>query len=435
MAQWFPEFSGATWLRNARAPAALLERPPGPADDEGLVRLDLRIEAGRIAAIAPAGTAVEGIDLDQGMAWPCLVDAHVHLDKNEIWGRAVNRDGTHPSAVRAVYEDRERYWSEEDVTERFRFGLMCAYAHGVCAMRTHLDSYWPHAAHTWKVFGRLRDEWAGRIELQGSSLTSVAMLDGEGGEKIADLAAESGGLFGMTTTGGAIDDNFRAQVEQHFARAEARGLDLDFHVDETGNSEARALKVVAETALRRGWKRTIQCGHCCALTMQTDEEAADIIRLVREAGIAIVVLPICNMFLMGRTQGRTPRWRGITLVHELKAAGVPVSFASDNCRDPFYAYGDYDMVEIYREAVRIAHLDCPYDDWVASVAKRPAEVCGFETGVIKVGAPADLLLFRARTMTEFLARPQADRVVLRGGKSIDTTPPDYRLLDRVIGVP
>ena len=434
MGGWFPGISGSAWLRNGRTPACLVQGAAGPADAEGLVKLDLRIEAGVVTAVAPAGTAAEGIDLDQGMVWPGLVDAHVHLDKNEIWGRAVNTEGTHPAAAKAVYADREAHWTEADIEARFEFGLQCAYAHGTTAIRTHLDSYWPHAKNAWAVFGRMRDRWAGRIALQASSLTTTVMLDGDAGEGIADLAASHGGLFGMTASQGAIDDAFRERLDLHFRRAEARGLEMDFHVDETGASEARALKEVAKAALRRGWKTTIQCGHCCALTVQTDEEAAETIRLVREAGIAIVVLPMCNMFLMGRSAGKTPRWRGITLVHEFKAAGVPVSYASDNCRDPFYAYGDYDMVEVYREATRIAQLDCPWGDWAASVSRRPAEVCGLPGGVIKAGADADLLLFRARSMTEFLSRPQMDRVVLRRGREIDTAPPDYRLLDKVLAV-
>ena len=63
------------------------------------------------------------------------------------------------------------------------------------------------------------------------------------------------------------------------------------------------------------------------------------------------------------------------MVHEFRAAGVAVSFASDNCRDPFYAYGDYDMMEVYREAVRIAQLDHPFGAWTASVTATPAASC------------------------------------------------------------
>ncbi len=47
---------------------------------------------------------------------------------------------------------------------------------------------------------------------------------------------------------------------------------------------------------------------------------------------------------------------------------------------------------------------------------------------------ADLVLLSARYMSEMLSRNQADRIVLRGGRAIDTSLPDYRLLDRLVGV-
>ncbi|MFX4381294.1 amidohydrolase family protein, partial [Acinetobacter baumannii] len=90
------------------------------------------------------------------------------------------------------------------------------------------------------------------------------------------------------------------------------------------------------------------------------------------AGLAVVSLPMCNMYLQDRTAGRTPRWRGITLLHEMKARGISVSVSSDNTRDPFYAYGDLDGLEVFREAVRIAHLDHPFDDWPRIVTSTPA---------------------------------------------------------------
>jgi cytosine deaminase len=94
------------------------------------------------------------------------------------------------------------------------------------------------------------------------------------------------------------------------------------------------------------------------------------------------------------------------------------------------------MMEVYREAVRIAQLDHPFGTWAASVTATPASSCGFnEPRRIVAGAVADLVLFRARSMTELLARPQSDRVVLRGGKRIDTTLPDFREMDAVVGAP
>jgi len=441
MKPWFPDrLPAATWLRDIRVPAVLLEAPPGPVDVEGLARLDLRLEGGRIAAVAPPGTASDGIAMGGGQVWPGLVDAHVHLDKTEIWPRAANPTGDLEGAGVAASADREAHWSEADIEARFRFGVACAYAHGTVAMRTHIDSFWPHAKNGWAVFRRLREEWTGRIALQGVSLCPLERFDGEDGAALADLVAESGGLLGMSAgvllgPDGKLPAGFQDQLAHFFALAEQRGLDLDLHLDQTGALGARSLRAVAEMALRRGFRGRIQCGHTCSLAMQPEEYAAETIHLCREAGITIVVLPMCNMYLQGRTPGRTPRWRGITLVHEFRAAGVPVSCASDNCRDPFYACGDYDMLEVYREAVRIAQLDHPWGDWPRAVAATPAAVMGLGgSGMIRAGAPADLLLFRARGMTELLARPQSDRVVLRGGQPIDTTPPDWRELDALLEI-
>ena len=102
-------------------------------------------------------------------------------------------------------------------------------------------------------------------------------------------------------------------------------------------------------------------------------------------------------------------------------------------RDPFYAYGDMDGLEVLREAGRVLHFDHPQETaWTAArmIGADAAKIAGFSyRGDIAVGAPADLLLFKARTWTELFARPQADRVVLRAGEAIDTTLPDYRELD------
>ena len=52
-----------------------------------------------------------------------------------------------------------------------------------------------------------------------------------------------------------------------------------------------------------------------------------------------------------------------------------------------------------------------------------------DIGRIGVGLPADLVLFSARRWSEFLSRPQADRIVMRNGMGIDRSLPDYRELD------
>ncbi|HKG82231.1 MAG TPA: cytosine deaminase [Beijerinckiaceae bacterium] len=392
--------------------------------------IDIDIRDGRIAAIGPAAPPspdLPSVDCRAGMVWPAFVDLHAHIDKAHIWGRAPNPDGSWLAALETVRADRLARWTAADVEQRMDFSLRSAFAHGTRALRTHIDSLPPQAAISWPVFARMRERWRGRIELQGSALGPVEMLLGEDGSALADLVADHQGILGcvLKSTPGP-----QAALDRVFGLARERGLELDFHVDETDDPGSTMLRHVAEAALRWSYEGRVTCGHCCSLAVQAEAEVETTIRLAARAGLTIASLPMCNLYLQDRSPGRTPRWRGVTLVRELAAAGVKVAFGSDNVRDPFYAYGDYDMLEVFREAVRIAHLDHPLGGWAASVTRIPAaqmQLAG--PAAIEPGASADLVLFSARDWGELLSRPQADRIVIRSGLPIDTTPPDYAELD------
>lgn len=424
-------------LRNARVPSALLDMADAPASIDDLCGIDITIADGRIAGLDRPGGAtarLPPLDLKSGIVFPGFVDVHTHLDKGHIWPRRRNPDGTFLGALETVKLDRKAHWTADDVLARMRFSLRSAYAHGTVAIRTHIDSAFGQEDITWAIVPEIREEWADRITLQFSSLASCdLMADDAFTAKLGRIVAKAGGLLGCVTYASA---NLAPALEHVFRTAMAHGLDLDFHVDETQDPASRSLAAIADKALEVKFPGRILVGHCCSLTRQAPPEQAATIARLAEAKIAVVSLPMCNMYLQEREAGKTPRFRGITLLHELKAAGVPVAVASDNTRDPFYAYGDLDALEVYREATRIAHLDHPVGDWPKAITATPAAIMGLtERGVVRVGAPADLVLCRGRSWTELLSRPQADRTVLRHGRAIDTTPPDYAELDPIVGAP
>ncbi len=421
-------------LANATLPAVLVDGYKATADGDGLALADITVKDGRIERIDRPGrrTTAPKVDLDRGMVWPGFVDMHTHLDKGHIWPRQPNPDGSFDGALDAVEEDRAKRWKAKDVAARMDFAIRSAYAGGTTLIRTHIDSRPPQHRISWPVFAEMREKWAGKVDLQAVCLVTIdEFLNDATADDLIDVVAGHGGILGAVTF--MIPELERA-LETLMLRAANRGLDLDFHVDETGDPAASSLRAIADVALRTDFPGSIVAGHCCSLAMQPEGEAEATMDRVAEAGIAVVSLPMCNMYLQDRQAGVTPRWRGVTLVHELAARGVPVAVASDNTRDPFYAYGDLDMVEVFREAVRILHLDHPIGNWPAAVTRTPAQILEHpERGVIAAGAPADLVLFRARSFTEFLSRPQGDRTVLRSGKAIDTTRPDYRELDDLMG--
>jgi cytosine deaminase len=434
----FPD-AGTVLLRHAGLPHVALERPL--AGEGAVLSADLLIVEGGIAGIGhnlavPGGAVVH--DCRDGLVLPAFADIHTHLDKGHIWPRRQNPDGTFIGALMAVEADRTANWSAADVERRMDFALRCAFAHGTAAIRTHLDSAPPQHEISWAVFDRVRARWADRIELQAVALVGPdIMLDMPTYRRIATRAAASGGHLGGAI---AVWPDARRAVFNAVELAGELGLDLDLHVDETLEIESSALRHLADAVIETGFTGKVLAGHSCVLSVQDEATALATIERVAEAGIAVVAMPMCNMYLQHRRNDPaplTPRYRGVTLVNELRAAGVPVALASDNTRDPFYAYGDLDGIEVFREAARIAHFDHPQAaawNWLGALTSGAAEIAGFGyTGRIAVGAPADLMLFGARNWTELMSRPQADRIVLRAGRPIDTRLPDYRELDDLMG--
>src|ERR1700686_3130556 len=274
-------------VSNVNAPASLLdERAPASADGEGLKKVDFVVDGGKLAEILPAGTpAVAPVfDADGGQAWPPFADLH---------GQA-----------------------------EISFG----------------------------VFRRLRDRWSGRIALQATSLVGPELYDDAENAALVDIIAESGGRLGGLTFRLIEEEDptiLAGRLDRLFALAQARGLDVDLHVDETGMASSTTLAEIAEAVLRSGFRGQVVCGHCCSLSVQEETVAARTIGLVREAGLNIVSLPLVNQYLQGRLPGATPRWRGIPLLRELRAAGVNIALASDNCRDTYHPFGDLDALEVF----------------------------------------------------------------------------------------
>ena len=90
----------------------------------------------------------------------------------------------------------------------------------------------------------------------------------------------------------------------------------------------------------------------------------------------------------------------------MRRRGIVVAAAGDNCRDCFYAYGDHDMVDTFRQAVRILHVDHPLAEAPALVGPAPATIARLaDHGRLQQGAPARLVVFNARTLNEIVSPP------------------------------
>ena len=139
--------------------------------------------------------------------------------------------------------------------------------------------------------------------------------------------------------------------------------------------------------------------------------------------------------------------------------------ASDNVRDHWHRYGDYDLLEVFGWAVKLAHLDTAPDAgcWAPMVGATPASALGepqaaalgrlsvggkppryrWHLGCILLKMPAmslrtgqaNIIIFDARKYDELLSRPQTERVVVRGRQVVSGKLPAYSELDALVATP
>jgi len=422
-------------VRRARVPVALLPASFAAASIDPLepaVLCDLTLTGAQITGVAVSSGAsapphARELDAAGSLVFPGFVDAHVHLDKTHTWHRAPNRTGTFRDALTTLCADRVN-WSEADLHRRAGFALSTAWAHGTRAIRTHIDSDIPSAETSYAVMSALRAEWRGRLDLQLVPVCGGDIYGKVAGEKMTDLALRHGasalgGFFQMSAS-------LPAQLDRLLAVARERGVGLDLHVDETGDPHSECLRLVAEAVLRAEFPHPVVCGHCCSLAVQDPARARSTIALVRAARIGVISLSLCNLYLQDRRAAasfpRSPSWRGLAPINDLLDAGVPVACASDNVRDAFHAFGDYDAVEIYAQSLRLAHLDSRLTDSVSVVTSTAADLIGRpDLGRITAGAPAHLIVFPVQRFSEFLSRPAAARRCIDGETISTPLAPDF----------
>ena len=401
---------------NARLPRWLLP-PAWPVKAGEPALAALKIGHGRIELVEVHGEQEVGAgdwDVLGAPVLPGLVDAHTHLDKTFTLPRiGVVRPGL-LGAIDATMTDRLG-WTPADVHQRAGRGLQWAYEAGCVHVRSHVD-WWEadSVPVAWQVLAELAWQWKGRVALQQVSLIKLPLFqDPAQARQLAGKVAAAGpqALLGAFVHSSNWDEQ---ALRNLFIAAGEAGLDVDLHVDEELNPLARGLGATARILKETGFTNRVVCGHTCSLAVHPESEALATLDAVAQLPITLISLPITNLLLQDATTGRTPRQRGLTLIKEARARGIPVLLASDNVQDPFCRVGSYDPVEALAAGVLAAQLDHPFDTWSESLCRGDwLQRIPAATPTL-VGASADLVVFTAADAWGWPSRA-SQRIVLRGG--------------------
>lgn len=419
-----------TALRRARLPAWALPQA-WPCTAQGPALADVHLHAGRIAALrphAPTEAPPQGAwDVAGAPVLPGLVDAHTHLDKTFTLERMGSVRPGLLGAIEAMMADRAA-WTPEDVRTRAGQGLQWAWEAGVVHLRTHCD--WWEAERTplaWEVLAELAQAWAPHLRIERVSLMPLPLFaDRQAALRLAATVAASGP--GAVLGGFVHTTHWDEQALRHLLEAaQHHDLAVDLHMDEELAPQACGLAATARWMRELGFARRVVCGHACALSAQPEAVARDTLDAVARVPITLVTLPVTNLLLQDAVTGRTPRQRGITLVKEARARGIPVLLASDNVQDPFCPLGSYDPLEALGTGVAAAQLTQAFDQWTDSVCRSDwLQAPGASPPPLQPGSPADLLVFPRAQAGGFPSRSDG-RVVLRAGTVVQGAAPGARM--------
>ncbi|MCX8998386.1 amidohydrolase family protein [Rhizobiaceae bacterium BDR2-2] len=408
--------NGPVILRNLRVPVSLTEGFPLRDHDaaSGLATADIGIRDGRFVPAASLGPC-PGLDAGGRLMLPGFVDMHVHLDKAFTAHRTGFSDNGLSRAVELSLADAPNR-TVDDLIARMDAALRRADANGTVAMRTHLDTFdTPARSAAWTAFTEIEAAWKDRIALQAVALMALFRVEQEDfDDRCADIARRGGILGAFIGPGAATPE----RLDRLVLAAARHGLDLDLHVDETLDAAADGLALLTDAVLRHRFGGRVVAGHCCALAQKPEGERDRLIGRMAEAGIHVVSLPLTNGFLQDRAPGRTPLRRGMAPVHELAAAGVGIAFASDNVRDAFYPYGDFDMLAVVRQAHFLAQLEAEPARWAPAAHRDAARAMRLDdAGTLAAGHAADAVIFEAYDWADLLGGSATGRTILRRGRT------------------
>ncbi len=385
---------------------------------------DLAISAGRYVELGQTGaTAATEIDAAGRLCIPGFIEPHIHLDKVLLTESVpVNRSGSLGEAI-DILGARKATYTVEDIAERASRIVTSAVTNGVTHLRTHIDVDSGCGLTPLDALLEVRARFAEVIDIQIVAFPQLGIVKDPGTAALLEQALARGAdvIGGMP-----FNEAGPAQSAEHiqivFDIARARDVDVDMHIDESDDPNARTLEMLCAATLANGWQGRVTAGHTCALAAYDQGYADHVMDLVAQADIHMITNPATNLMLQGRDDDH-PKRRGVTRVKELVARGINVSFGQDNLRDMFYPFGRDDPLELALLIAHAAHMSQPdeIDTVFAMATINGARVLSLPDYGTDPGCAGDLVILDAQTAAEAITGRCDRNYVIKSGQVVAQT--------------
>jgi cytosine/creatinine deaminase len=383
--------------------------------DESNQVFDVAIKDGFIKAIGTElGMVAKQVIEGQGRVLiPGLVESHLHLDKALIADRMPNKSGTLKEAIEVTGKLKPTF-TKEDIYARATQALEMLIKNGTTYLRTHSEFDPIGGFGGFEVIMSLKEKYKKFIDIQVVAFPQEGIFKSPGTDELMVRAMEMG-----ADVVGAIpynDTDANVHIDYVFELAKKYGRDIDFHQDFKDEYAGQSIKYLCEKTIKEGYQGRVSVGHMTSIAAMPDAELAPILKLMAEAQINVMALPMTDLHLGGRNDEYNVR-RAVTPIRKLRNAGVNVCLASNNIRNPFTPYGNGDLMQVAMLAIPVAHLGGADDlhTVLPMITVNPAKALKIENYGIFEGARASLVLLDTKRYQDAIIDIPARLFVIKDG--------------------
>jgi cytosine/creatinine deaminase len=383
--------------------------------DESNQVFDVAIKDGFIKAIGTElGMVAKQVIEGQGRVLiPGLVESHLHLDKALIADRMPNKSGTLKEAIEVTGKLKPTF-TKEDIYARATQALEMLIKNGTTYLRTHSEFDPIGGFGGFEVIMSLKEKYKKFIDIQVVAFPQEGIFKSPGTDELMVRAMEMG-----ADVVGAIpynDTDANVHIDYVFELAKKYGKDIDFHQDFKDEYAGQSIKYLCEKTIKEGYEGRVSVGHMTSIAAMPDAELAPILKLMAEAQINVMALPMTDLHLGGRNDEYNVR-RAVTPIRKLRNAGVNVCLASNNIRNPFTPYGNGDLMQVAMLAIPVAHLGGADDlhTVLPMITVNPAKALKIDNYGIFEGARASLVLLDTKRYQDAIIDIPARLYVIKDG--------------------
>ena len=376
----------------------------------GAAAVDLVLEAGKIKALLPVGSAAPELPclLDgQGqLLLPALVESHVHFDKT-LWTMPWRPNSAGPTRNDRI-SNEQVLLKNFDVPIAQRAGALTEHciALGSLYFRSHVDVQTVWGLRHVEAMLALREKYKHLIDMQLVAFPQGGLLIQPGTTALMQTALE----MGVDIVGGidpaAIDRDPVRHLETLFDWAVRYDRGVDIHLHDPADLGRWEIERIADMTQAHGLQGRVMISHAYCLGAFAPVELHALADRLAELQISIMTC--------------APAHVTVPPVAMLRSRHVNVCSGSDGIRDAWSPMGNGDMLE---RAMLIAlrygwskdsDLEMAFD----MVSAGGARALGLPAYGLAPGCPANLLILPAESLAAAVVDRSPRRTVISRGRIV-----------------